>query len=95
MNKPTPDVCPMVFVNVGGYPDYDINTFCTVCPDAGKIPKGCKLTCGWPSAIKQRGCRYKRKCPCTQPAPEERLEAIARWDEKRKARMKIINDTFK
>jgi hypothetical protein len=90
MNTPAPDVCPMVFVNVGGYPDYDINTFCTVCPDAGKIPKGCKLTCGWPTRINNRGCRLKKKCPCNQPSTGERAEKMAEWKEKHKDRAAII-----
>ena len=60
---------------------YVLNTFCTTCPDAVKIPPLCELSCGFPHVIIEANCIYANECPCNHPDTPERAEALARWSQ--------------
>jgi hypothetical protein len=74
---------------------YLLNTFCATCPDAPRIPEGCKLNCGFPFTISERGsmrCRYIEICPCAMSDTPERAAALARWSEGNAERAQAVKE---
>jgi len=84
-------ICPQVRT-VLSKNDYDLNTFCTRCPDAYKIPPECDLSCGWPYYITPQNCAHAYDCPCSKPCSGERAQRMLEWKRDEEERKKYIMD---
>jgi hypothetical protein len=90
--------CSQIYGTIGRVVDPAGNLFCATCPDAAKIPEGCRLNCGYPYFISARGamrCPYIETCPCASEDSPERTAAIARFNEGIAERVRMIKEAVK